>query len=515
MKPRIPALLRHTVLLAAVLAASASPAALRLAPMFSEHMVLQEGRKVPVWGWADDGTAVAVTIQGRTVSTVARGGQWRVDLKPLKAGGPMTLTVGTKDETVQFTDVLVGEVWVCSGQSNMEWPLERSVEPAADIASATNPQIRFFKVPKSRLPEPTTEIKSAWEVCSPDAAKGFSAVGYYFGRALAAAHGKPVGLVGTYWGGTPAESWTCQGALAAVPRLEREIVQPWTARKAGYEQQLAAYNERKAKAREENREFKEQPPRAPWAPAELYNGMIAPLLPYAIQGAIWYQGESNAGQADQYRTLFPTMIQCWRKDWGQGDFPFLAVQLAPWDRNKKRSLAEITAAPGESDWAELREAQLLATRTLPKVGMAVITDVGDKDDIHPTKKGPVGERLALLARALAHGERVVHSGPAYRGIRVKDGKAILSFEHSAGGLVAQGGALTGFAICGEDRQWRWAQAEIQKGDTVAVWSAEVPKPVAVRYGWADFPVVNLFNKAGLPASPFRTDDFPLTTAPKQ
>src|SRR5205814_3788594 len=248
-----------------------------------------------------------------------------------------------------------------------------------------------------------------------------------------------------------------------------------------------------------------KPPEKPfWKPAELYNGMIAPLLPYAIKGAIWYQGESNADRASQYRTLFPDMIRNWRQDWGQGDFPLLAVQLAPWDRNKKRSVEELTASPGDSSWAELREAQLIATKVLPRVGLAVITDAGDKDDIHPTRKEPVGARLARLARGIAYGEKIECWGPIYRGMQIKGNKIILSFDHVDGGLEARGGRLRGFAICGEDGKFVWADAEIDQGKVI-VSSPQIKKPIAVRYGWADYPVVNLFSRDGLPASPFRTD----------
>ena len=242
--------------------------------------------------------------------------------------------------------------------------------------------------------------------------------------------------------------------------------------------------------------------------------MIAPLIPYAIKGAIWYQGESNAGRAQQYRTLFADMIRNWRRDWGQGDFTFLAVQLAPWDKGKKRSLEAITEKPGESDWAELREAQGLATKMLPNVGMAVITDIGDKDDIHPTKKKPVGERLALEARGIAYGEKVEYLGPIYKKMEANGGQAMISFDHTDGGLEARDGNLKGFAICGPDKKFVWAQAEI-RGDKVIVTNPEVSQPMAVRYGWSDFPVVNLWNKAGLPASPFRTDDFMMVTAGKK
>jgi len=241
--------------------------------------------------------------------------------------------------------------------------------------------------------------------------------------------------------------------------------------------------------------------------------MIAPLLPYGVKGAIWYQGESNAGRANQYRTLFADMIRNWRQDWGQGDFSFLAVQLAPYDKSKKRPLEAITEQPGDSDWAELREAQMLITKTLPKTGIAVITDVGEKDDIHPKKKEPVGARLALAARGIAYGEKIEFSGPVYKSMKVKGNEAIFSFGHDRSGLEARDGELKGFAICGADKRFIWAKAEIH-GDKVVVSSTEVSQPVAVRYGWADFPVVNLWNKAGLPASPFRTDDFPMITKPR-
>jgi sialate O-acetylesterase len=268
---------------------------------------------------------------------------------------------------------------------------------------------------------------------------------------------------------------------------------------------LATYEKEKAEAQQAGREFKKQAPRAPWRPTELYNGMIYPLLPYAFKGAIWYQGESNAGKAHQYRTLFPDMIRCWRRDWGQNDFTFLLVQLAPFKAIKD--------LPDESDWAELREAQLLSTKALPHVGMAVITDVGDPQDIHPTRKQPVGARLALAARGIAYGEKIEFSGPIYRSMQVRDGKAVLRFDHAGKGLEARDGALKGFAVCGDDRKFVWADAEIV-GNTVVVSSPQVARPVAVRYGWADCPVVNLWNKDGLPASPFRTDDFPMLTAPK-
>ena len=301
--------------------------------------------------------------------------------------------------------------------------------------------------------------------------------------------------------------------LAENALYKAEILDPDPAQLKWFEAEVEKWEKEKAELEKEGKKMTRGRPWASWKPSELYNGMIAPLVPLSIRGAIWYQGESNAGRAHLYRSLFADMITNWRLDFGQGDFPFLMVQLAPWDRNKKRELSEITKEPTESDWAELREAQLLTTKMLPKVGMAVITDVGDKDDIHPAKKEPVGARLARAARGIAYGEKGTHSGPIYHSMRIERNKAFIKFEHTGRGLVAKDGELKGFAIASQDRKFVWAKAEIQDNEVV-VSSTEVPHPVAVRYGWADYPVVNLFNKEGLPASPFRTDAFPMLTGPK-
>jgi sialate O-acetylesterase len=495
------------------LAASDARAALQLPAVFSDHMVLQQEWPVTVWGWADDGERVTVKFRGQSVSTVARNLKWSVTLKPLRAGGPDVLTIASPTRTVTLTNVLVGEVWLCSGQSNMQWPMQRAFDPAADIAAATNTRIRLFQVPRVKATAPSVRVNAAWQTCSPEVVSGFSAVGYYFGRELQAARRVPVGLIESDWGGSPVEVWMSREALEIN---ERHRVEVWNAAERNwkrYEDALVEYRVEKALAERAGQKFDKPEPRFAWRPTELYNGMIAPLIPFGLRGAIWYQGEANAGRAEQYRSLFPDLIRNWRRDWGN-DFTFLAVQLAPWDKNRKRSLEEITAQPEESDWAELREAQLLATKILPKVGLAVITDLGEKDDIHPTRKAPVGARLALAARGIAYGERITYSGPIYRDMKVVGDKIILRFDHVGKGLEARGGPLQGFAICGEDRKFVWARAEILPDDTVAVSSPHVPKPVAVRYGWADYPVVNLWNKDGLPASPFRTDDFPLTTAGK-
>jgi sialate O-acetylesterase len=498
--------LTHSIVLTCLATAALARGEVRVAPLFSDSMVLQQDVPAPIWGWADDGEVVTVQFRGRRTSATARNNKWSLKLPKLRAGGPDALTISTRTKTLQFSNVLVGEVWICSGQSNMEWPLDRAFEPEADIASATNSLLRFFKVPNVKADCPTTQINASWETCSPLSAKGFSAVGYYFGRDLQKARKVPVGLIQSDWGGSPAEVWMSREALEINPRYRTEILDAYLAAEKNYRAAMATYEKEKAEAQQKGEEFKKRAPALGWKPTELYNGMIAPLIPYAFKGVIWYQGESNASRAQQYRTLFADMIRNWRRDWEQGDFPFLEVQLAPFQ--------QIKPEPADSAWAELREAQILATKTLPNVGMAVITDVGEEKDIHPQKKQPVGARLALAARAIAYGEHIEYSGPSYHSMGIADDKAVVRFEHVGKGLEARGGQLKGFAVCGEDSKFVWADAEIE-GDSVIVSSLQVAKPVAVRYGWADFPVVNLWNKDGLPASPFRTDDFPLTTEAKK
>lgn len=480
-------------------------AEVRLHSLFSDHMVLQRNASVPVWGWAAEGERVEVSFRRQKVTTVAKGGQWMVRLSPLTAGGPDELRVKGSNEVV-IKDVLVGEVWIASGQSNMEWPMRASYEPQTEIAKTTQPQLRLYTVPKLKALEPTNNVPSSWALCNPETTPNFSAVAYYFGRDLQRALGVPVGIIHTSWGGSPAEVWMSQAALAKNPRYAKEILDAYPAAVKRHQEAVAAWEKDKEAAAKAGTEFKRNRPNPPfWRPTELYNGMIAPLIPYAIQGAIWYQGESNAERADQYRSLFADMIRNWREDWKLKDLSFHLVQLAPFKDPKPE--------PADSSWAELREAQWLATKTLPRVGMAVITDVGDAKDIHPKKKEPVGARLALAARKLTYGERIVHSGPEYRSMRRKGNEIVLSFNHVGQGLVAQGGELKGFAIAGEDRKFVWADARIE-GNRVIVSSPKVNQPVAVRYGWADFPLVNLWNADGLPATPFRTDTFPMITAPR-
>lgn len=502
--------------------------------LFTDHMVLQRGIAVPVWGWADDGEQVTVEFRGRKVTTVAKGGRWMVKLGKLKAGGPDELKV-TGRNSITLTDVLVGEVWIASGQSNMEWPLKASAQPQGDIAHATNFNVRLFTVPKLKASAPTNNVNGAWQQSSPSAASNFSAVAYYFGRKLHADLGVPVGLIHTSWGGSPAEVWMRDEVLSGNPDYKRDIVDPNAAQLRKHQDSVAQWEKERDQAKAAGTKFDKRRPSGGWVPSELYNGMIAPLLPYAIQGAIWYQGESNAGRAHQYRSLIVDMIRNWRMDWNQGDFTFLQVQLAPFK--------DIKDEPGESDWAELREAQVLATKLLPKVGAISISDVGNPKDIHPIWKRPVGERLAQAARGIAHGEKLTWTGPMYRSMKIKGDKAILRFNHTGDGMsgaslngkvpgIEKPGSLTyvmdknwmssplaGFTIAGEDRKFHWATAVID-GDKIVVSSPQVPHPVAVRYGWSDCPVVNLFcspgfQQAALPATPFRTDDWPMITAPKK
>ncbi|HZO89335.1 MAG TPA: sialate O-acetylesterase [Chthonomonadaceae bacterium] len=482
--------------------------------LFSDGAVLQQGRRVPVWGTASNGEKVTVTFQDQKVTTTARGGRWMVWLRPLRAGGPFTMTIDGNN-TITLNNLLVGEVWICSGQSNMEWPLWASANAQEDIAAANDSQLRFFTVPHATADQPQSDVKSQWQVCEPKTAHDFSAVGYYFGRDLRKALDVPVGLINSSFGGTPAEAWTSRPALEADPMF-RGMLDEYAIAKRTYPEAVQAYQQALARYQADAEKFPAlkttlkppnppvNPAESPFSPSTLYNGMIAPLIPYAIRGVIWYQGESNAGRAYEYQTLFPTMIQDWRRHWGEGDFPFLFVQLAPF--------MKIETQPTESAWAELREAQRLTSLRVPRTAMAVITDLGDENDIHPRRKQPVGARLALAALAMVYGQKQTASGPTYDSMQVQGDRIILRFKNVDGGLVAHGDKLTGFTIAGEDRKFVNAEAEIH-GDTVIVRSPEVPHPVAVRFGWANYPVVNLYNQAGLPASPFRTDNFPMTTEP--
>lgn len=629
----------------------------RLPALISDGMVLQTGVPVRVWGWAAEGEKVSVSLRGQTATADTRGGRWSVMLKPLDPGGPFELKIAGKN-TIVVKDVAIGEVWVCSGQSNMEWPLSKSHDPDADIGAPADPLLRSFTVGRQLAEAPASEVSSGkWESATPATRGSFSAVGFYFARALRAARKVPIGLIHTSWGGTPAEAWTSRSALQAWGLSEdafAKLAPPTPAAREAYQKRLEEWTragrptgefddpgvseaakswslattdargwrtlalptawEKLGPELEVDGGFwfrKEVTVPAGWAgkelelslgavddadttyfngavvgstgaevpnhwqvkrryripaaavragraliavrvwdhggeggfmgsagemwlgpvgadstarvslagewrfqaertrltmpsppgldqnvPSVLYNGMIAPLLPYTIKGAAWYQGESNAGRAAEYGGLLTALIGNWRKDWQLGSFPFLIVQLAPY--------LAIEPEPGESGWAEVREAQARVAREVENVGLAVITDVGDEKDIHPRKKQPVGERLALAARKIAYGEQIVASGPTLRSATVEGSRIVVRFDNVGKGLVQRGDRLAGFAIAGKDEKFVNAQASID-GDRVVVQSPKVTAPAYVRFGWANYPVVNLWNADGLPAVPFRTD----------
>ncbi len=621
-----------------------------LSPVFTENMVLQRDQRDAVWGWTKPGEKVTVSLAGKAADAVAGAdGRWQVLLPALPAGGPHTMTV-SGPETITLENVLVGDVWLCSGQSNMEWIVANSNDAQAEIAAANHPQIRSITLGHVTAATPQkTFAGTRWQICSPETVGNFTAVGYFFGRKLQEELKVPIGLIHTSWGGTIAEAWASKDGLAplqdfnaAMLALEEQakggsgenaqeewfarndagsaggwsgaafsdgawsaLEQPlqWTgspvaelsnldgivwfrrtvdlpADAAGKEailnlgaiddedtvwlngrqvgtttgfQKQRAYkihtgllksgsNSIAVRVLDHNggggmtgpadnmnlaiadlapiplsgnwrfqvgadlakaSPFPKRVGDNPNIPTVLYNAMIAPLLPYGVKGAIWYQGESNASRAQQYRQLLPAMIGDWRKAFGQGDFPFYIVQLANFTQTQPQ--------PAEAEWAELREAQTLAAKNTLNCGIAVAIDIGEAGDIHPRNKQDVGKRLALQALAKTYGKDIVSSGPDYKGLKAEGGTIRLSFDSVGSGLVAKGGNLKGFAIAGADRKFVWADAKID-GETVVVSSPQVASPVAVRYGWAANPEATLFNKEGLPAGPFRTDDWPMITA---
>ncbi len=631
------------LMMALTLPASAQ---LRLSRLFEDGMVMQRDREAPVWGWADAGDEITVVFDGLSYTAAPdAGGKWMVRLPAMEAGGPHEMTVTGKAGSINVRDILVGDVWICSGQSNMEWTVANVNNAAEEIASAHDTKIRHFKVPLTWAEEPEETLAGgAWEVTSPEQVGNFTAVGYFFARALREHIDAPIGLINTSWGGSRIEPWMSAGmlnldeeglkaalqqdsdreqqalsnlrarigdlpekdmglvdgkAVWADPALDDtgwgSIQVPAAWEQAGYEGMdgIAWYRttfnltEQEAQSgirlhlgmiddsdisyvngqevgRTENawnqaRDYEvpasvlkaganviavrvedtgggggisgapellnvevggqQRPLAGTWKfkvgavsvkiagrknqiPTLLYNKMIYPLLEYPIKGVLWYQGESNANNVEEataYRELFPAMIRGWRQEWGQGEFPFLWVQLA--------NFMPADPQPAlESNWATLRESQS-ATLALPNTAQAVIIDIGEADDIHPRNKQDVGARLARAARKVAYGERLVYSGPVYSGHEVKDGRVFIDFDHTGGGLMSKGtqGNVSGFAVAGADGRFVWAEAKIE-GDRVVVWSDQVAEPVAVRYAWGNNPdTANLYNREGLPASPFRTD----------
>ncbi|MDR6194080.1 sialate O-acetylesterase [Siphonobacter sp. SORGH_AS_0500] len=476
--------------------------------LFSDHLVLQRGVEVPIWGTATSDESVTVTVAGQSVRTQSKDGKWMVKLKPLPVGGPYTMTIQGSN-LITISDLLVGDVWIASGQSNMErqlgpregqklidnWEKERD--------AAYYPQIRQYALTKNYAPAPVYDTYHEWVVCSPKTVSDFTAVGYFFARDLYKTYQVPIGIILTAYGGSPAQNWMSREALEATPELKK-LVEAYDKSLQYEPNTVSSLNKRMeplwAKYRTDSLQAVQEQKSLPKRPVQpyhtqqgsyvsgLYNGMLKPLIPYAIKGVIWYQGENNAHQSKLYQTMFPALIAQWRSEWQQGDFPFLFVQIAPFKMMPP----------------EIREAQLISLKKTKNTAMVVTTDCGDVNDIHPTNKKPVGERLSRAAKVLAYGEKMEYSGPIYESMRVKGNLVILKFSHTGRGLITPDTALKGFTIAGADQKFVPAQARI-KGKTVLVFSERVPNPVAVRYGWTQVPDVNLYNKEGLPASPFRTD----------
>ncbi|MGD0666663.1 MAG: sialate O-acetylesterase [Bryobacteraceae bacterium] len=476
----------------------------RLPGILSSHMVLQRDKPIHIWGWSDPGEKVTVEFHG--VSRDVTGdslGNWGVFLPPESAGGPYQLTV-TGSNKIVLDDVLIGDVWFASGQSNMEFPLKGFPgapmnHSAEEIAHASQPQIRLLHIREKAADFPLFNSDASWTVCSPETAANFSAVAYFFGRELNAREHVPIGLIDSTWGGTVAEAWTSLRAISADAGL-----MPVFATRAHMMETQGEISAILAKERREDLAAKQagqpaphhpwHPDPASWAPAALFNGMVAPATPYTIKGVIWYQGESNSrlAWAPMYAKIFPALIADWRTQWREGDFPFLFVQSSGF------------TSDATEDWAIIREAQRRSL-SVANTAMAVIIDIGDPDNVHPADKQTVGARLALAARALAYGEKVEYSGPLFRQATPESDGVRIWFDHTAHGLVAKGGALEGFEIAGDDCHFVPATARID-GETVVVSNAQVAEPKYVRYGWANAPVVNLYNSEGLPASPFTSED---------
>ena len=553
-------------LLALMLAASPARAELKLPAIFGDHMVLQRHGPIPVWGWADAGENVVVTAGGATAkATAGPDGKWMAKLPNLKASAtPIDVVVSGKINTLIFHDVVVGDVWLCGGQSNMEFNTGRAGNGAEALLKASHPEIRFFEVAKHWVPfKPQTVCQGTWQICTPATAKKFSAVGYFFAEQIAAAQKIPMGMIGSAVPGSMAQPWISVEPLLADPALEKKYAQGYQrlsenfdALKVAHDQwqkqfgddykkALGQYWPLRAKARQAG-EPDPVPPKPPTTrepffprpPSAFFNGMIAPIIPYALKGVLWYQGESNAGD-DLYYKLFPALIRDWRSRWGQGDFPFLFVQLPNFSPRTKEPCQKKDGR--DSGWVVVREAQLETLKTVPNTGMAVTIDVGDAGNLHPPDKIDVANRLVRLARHIAYGEDLVFSSPIYDSFKIDGDKAQIKFKHAGTGLkigsppptaikpiptAVPGGVasppsapsaasmppaaeLKGFAIAGADKKFVWANAIIESPDTISVWCDEVKRPVAVRYGWAENPEVNLYNSEDLPASPFRTD-FPAT-----
>ena len=501
--------------LAALAIASIAHADVKLPQILSDNMVLQQTAKVPIWGWATAGEKVHIALNDQQADTTAdANGKWRVDLDLSKEPqGPFDMTVaGTNTLTVK--NILIGQVWLCSGQSNMEFGIGNCPYGGRDMKAADHPTIRLCMVTRTPSQTPLDDVPAKWVVCSPKTIGqggwwGFSAVGFYFGLDLNGWLNTPIGLIQDCWGGTPAEAFVPRETLKNNADLAYlldkypKAKEQWPQKQQDYQKQLTDWKTAEADRKTKGLAPTTQP-KAPLDPDQsnqfggvVYDGMIHPVQPIALAGVIWYQGESNGDRGYQYRTLFPLLIKEWRRTWEDENLPFLFVQLP--------SYGDVPKQPGHSLWAELREAQAM-TLSLPHTGMAVTIDTGEPDNIHPKDKYPVGHRLALVALEKVYGKPVESTAPTYDSMKV-DGDAIRIKLTHADGLYAKGGKISGFEIAGEDKKFVWADATID-GQAIVVHADSIQAPVAVRYAWAGSPQVSLYNASNLPAAPFRTDDWP-------
>lgn len=496
-----------------LLLAVASGRATELSRLFSENAVLQRDRSLPIWGTGRNGESITVTLGERSATTTVSDGKWRVELDALPAGGPLTLTV-MGDDALTVTNVLMGEVWLCSGQSNMEWALGRSTGGPEAVMKADNPQLRLCTIPHNSQMTPTGDVAAKWEVSSAGTTRFFSAIAWWFGNKLQHELGVPVGIISNPYGGTGIECWMSRETLRKGPWPQDKHTDVALAKaqydliKAKLQPAMDKYLIDRAAATRS----KTAPPPFPvgWpgefrGPATLWNGMVTPLLPLSIRGVLWYQGESNAypGVADTYAALLPALLADWRAGFAQPNLPFIIFQIAP---NRKPQ----TDPNEDSGIAVLQEAQLKTALATPHTALVVTFDLGEPD-VHYKNKEPAADRALKSALSLAYGRDLESSSPIFTSLEIGGGKATVHFSHATGGLIARDGPLTGFVIAGEDRKFVFADAQIE-GDTVVVSSAHVAHPIAVRYAWADLPKANLFNGIQLPASPFRSDDWPFSAA---
>ncbi len=504
-----------------LLLATAVRANVVLPDVISNAMVLQRDRAVPIWGTADPGETVTVRFAGKARNTTAdQDGKWIIRLDAMHASAtPASMIIEGKNK-IELKDILVGEVWLVAGQSNMQRLLSETANGDEAIAAANHPLIRLFNVSRQVAFKHAPPPLGVWQACTPESVKPFSAAGYYFGVELEKELHVPVGLINSSYGGSQAEAWTPVAYLLASPDLKPTVdrTKIWDEErprvKAEYDEALKKWREDSDKARAAG--AKPQPsPAVPDALREyriassIYDGMIAPLIPFNIRGAVWYQGESNEARAQQYGMLLPTMISAWRERWGEGDFPFGIVQLP----NYRDQMSE----PADEAWSHIREAQRRTALAMRNVGLIVTIDIGEAHDIHPKNKLDVGKRMALWALADAYGRNLTKSGPMFRSAKVNGERIVLTFDNVGSGLkIRDGDELDDFAIAGSDHKWFWANAKIIGKNRVEVWVPPVPNPLAARYAFNNNPRhPNLTNETGLPASPFRTDDWPGPTDGKR